>query len=33
MIVDSVSDLRHVLLGSDACEDGFRFARCVKNLS
>jgi hypothetical protein len=33
MIVDSVSDLRHASLGSDAWQDGFRFKRCVKNLS
>jgi hypothetical protein len=33
MIFDNLTDLRYVSLGSDACDDGFRFKRCVKNLS
>jgi hypothetical protein len=32
MIFDNLTDLRYVSLGSDACDDGFRFKRCVKNL-
>jgi hypothetical protein len=33
VIVDNLTDLRHALLASDGCDDGFRFKRCVKNLS
>jgi len=33
LIVDSVSGLRCASLGSDACDDGFRFKRCLRNLS
>jgi hypothetical protein len=33
MIADNLATLRHASLGSDACEYGIRFKRCVKNPS